>query len=167
MTKRKPLFPAASFSMGGTGLEPVPPACRDGAAVRARSLRCAQCAPLSEIQELTERSSEPERTPTLPFLPRPPLGPPCRLGVSLFGVVHHLLGKGPSATARADLHKNAATGYVFTLEGRAVLKSTVRSACKWVSRSAGCDDVARSSAARKRSPSSAFSAHDSPDKEAR
>src|SRR3954466_5500824 len=30
------------LSMGGTGLEPVTPACRFGAAVRARSLRCAQ-----------------------------------------------------------------------------------------------------------------------------
>ena len=54
--------------MGGTGLEPVPPACRYGAAVRASSLRCAQTATLTAIQPATERVSAPERPLILAIL---------------------------------------------------------------------------------------------------
>jgi hypothetical protein len=50
------------FEVGGTGLEPVTPACRFGAAVRISSLRCAQSARLSGIRLASERLSERERT---------------------------------------------------------------------------------------------------------
>jgi hypothetical protein len=54
--------------MGGTGLEPVTPACRDGAGVRTRSRQFAYTAWLCRIIPLSERSNEPERTPNLAIL---------------------------------------------------------------------------------------------------
>jgi hypothetical protein len=57
--------------MGGTGLEPDPPACRAGASVRTRSRECAYTVPLSRITASSERLSEPERTPVLATLATP------------------------------------------------------------------------------------------------
>jgi hypothetical protein len=48
--------------MGGTGLEPVTPACRFGAAVRAGSRMFGQVAWLSRIRPAGELGSERERT---------------------------------------------------------------------------------------------------------
>ena len=59
------------FEVGGTGLEPVTPACRFGPAVRAHSLRCAQ-RPMVERNPSRDRTLERTRTnaQTLPSLPR-------------------------------------------------------------------------------------------------
>src|SRR2546423_5768829 len=57
-------------SVGGTGLEPVTPACRFAATVRARSPRFAETASLSQATA-SEQSSERERTPSVAIVATP------------------------------------------------------------------------------------------------
>jgi hypothetical protein len=147
------------FSMGGTGLEPVTPSLSIWSD-RSRQFAQVRSSRTVERNLLRDRTLERARTNADPCQSCHARWDLHAASIPLLRVVHHLpmntAAHGAQRLVRICI-KRRRTG-TCSCWRRAVLQPTVRSACEWVSRSAGCDDVARSSAARKCSPSAAFSA---------
>jgi hypothetical protein len=144
---------------GGTGLEPVTPSLSIWSD-RSRQFAQVRSSRTVERDLLRDRTLERARTNADPCQSCHARWDLHAASIPLLRVVHHLpmntAAHGAQRLVRICI-KRRRTG-TCSCWRRAVLQPTVRSACEWVSRSAGCDDVARSSAARKCSPSAAFSA---------